>query len=68
MNKFKEIRLKLGLTQAQMSQILHIPMKSIQNWEYGRTNPPPYLLPMIEIIFENDLLSEMEGVYEDETV
>ena len=68
MNKFKEIRLKLGLTQAQMSQILHIPMKSIQNWEYGRTNPPPYLIPMIEIIFENDLLEAMEGVYEDETV
>ena len=68
MNKFKEIRLKLGLTQAQMSQILHIPLKSIQNWEYGRTNPPPYLLPMIEIIFENDLLEAMEGVYEDETV
>lgn len=68
MNKFKEIRLKLGLTQVQMSQVLHIPLKSIQNWEYGRTNPPPYLLPMIEIIFENDLLSEMEGVYEDEIV
>lgn len=68
MNKFKEIRLKLGLTQVQMSQVLHIPLKSIQNWEYGRRNPPPYLIPMIEIIFENELLEAMEGVYEDETV
>lgn len=65
---FKKFREDTGLSQSEFSKLFKIPLKSIQNWEYGRTTPPPYLLPMIQIIFENQLLSDLEGAVEHETL
>lgn len=41
MNKLdiKEIRKKLGLTQAQFAQRIGVDTKTVQNWEYGRPIP-----------------------------
>jgi transcriptional regulator with XRE-family HTH domain len=37
MNTIKFYRKKLGITQVQLSQITHIPLKTIYRYEEGRT-------------------------------
>ena len=42
-----EIREQTGLTQRGFSELTHIPLKTIRNWEQGRSNPPVYLNEML---------------------
>lgn len=44
----KEIRVQSGLTQQAMSELLHIPKRTIENWEGGKTKPPKYVIELIE--------------------
>lgn len=44
----KEIRAEAGLTQKQLSEALHIPLRTIQSWEVGWRDPPGYLVELIE--------------------
>jgi len=37
--EIKQARWKLGLTQKQLSQVLHCTECSVQNWESGRVSP-----------------------------
>lgn len=37
--ELKELRKKLGLTQVQMAELVGVDVKTIQNWEAGRTIP-----------------------------
>lgn len=48
MNQIQEIRKRSGLSQTQFSYLLGIPVKTIQNWEQGRTKPPVWILELIE--------------------
>jgi DNA-binding transcriptional regulator YiaG len=43
----KEARIKAGLTQEKLSDLLGIPKRSIENWEGGKRNPPPYVERLI---------------------
>lgn len=43
MNKIKEARTAAGLTQQQMSDLLRIPKRTIENWENGKREPPEYV-------------------------
>lgn len=58
LNGVKELREKSGLSQVNFAKKFEIPVKSLQNWEAGRTTPPPYVIYMIKTIFalegEND--------------
>ena len=38
--RIKEARQMAGLTQKRMSEILLIPLRTIENWESGKRNPP----------------------------
>ena len=42
-NEFKNARITAGLTQQQMSDILKIPKRTIENWESGQRIPPEYV-------------------------
>lgn len=43
MNNLKQARQQAGLTQAQMSEQLGIPKRTIENWERGISTPPQYV-------------------------
>lgn len=43
MNEIKAAREAAGLTQAQMSKVMQIPLLTISAWETGRREPPPYV-------------------------
>lgn len=46
----KEIRSETGLSQKKFADKFEIPVASLQNWEAGRTAPPPYVIYMIKTI------------------
>jgi len=39
----KEERINAGLTQQQMSDLMLIPKRTIENWETGYRQCPPYV-------------------------
>ena len=47
MEKLKEARLKAGLTQQEMSDLLEIPKRTIEEWEGGRRRCPEYTKKLI---------------------
>ena len=55
----KEARIKAGLTQQQMSDLLEIPKRSIENWESGIRKCPPYV--------EKLIIKELLRIAEDQT-
>lgn len=55
--KIKELREYTKLSQKAFGKKFRIPYRSIQNWEGGQSEPPPYIPEMIQrlIILEEDL-------------
>ena len=47
MNKLKETRLKAELTQKEMSDMLEIPVRTIQDWEREERKPPVYVEKLV---------------------
>lgn len=47
MNNLKQARQQAGLTQAQMSEQLGIPKRTIENWERGISTPPQYVEQLV---------------------
>jgi len=43
----KESRLKASLTQQQMSDLLEVPKRTIENWEENKRKCPPYVEKLI---------------------
>ena len=43
----KELRSASGMTQQQFSELLHIPKRSIENWESGARKCPDYVNELI---------------------
>ena len=42
-NIFKEARLAAGITRAAMSDLMKIPLRTLENWESGNRIPPKYV-------------------------
>jgi transcriptional regulator with XRE-family HTH domain len=43
----KELRTKANLTQKQAAELLGVPFRTYQDWEYGKRTPPKYVLKMV---------------------
>lgn len=50
----RELRARTGLTQAAFAVALHIPKRSVENWEGGVSAPPAYLVELIEYRVTHD--------------
>ena len=46
-NNIRKARLSAGLTQAEMSRIFEIPLRTIEHWEGGTRKPPAYVEKLI---------------------
>ena len=47
-NPIKALRTRLGITQKQLSEAcFDIPLRTIQNWENNKRQPPLYLVMLI---------------------
>lgn len=54
MNRMKELRELSGLTQKEFSEKFRIPKRSLENWEYGKSDPSPYIPYMIATILAQE--------------
>ena len=52
----KDVRIKYGLTQKQVSDVTGIPHHTIQNWEGGQRKCPEYVTKMV-----TDILNQKFG-------
>ena len=50
----KEMRQAVGMTQQQFSELLHIPKRTIQDWEGEKSTPPVYIVELIEYYLRNE--------------
>ncbi len=48
----KNLRLKIGMSQSQFAEYTEVPVRTIQEWEQGRSTPPSYVIKMIWRIIE----------------
>ena len=44
---FRSIRQSANLTQKQLSDMLGIPLRTIEDWDSGRRKPPEYVKDLI---------------------
>lgn len=49
-----EIREILGISRAAFSRRYNIPLRTLEDWDAGRKNPPEYVLQMLERIVRED--------------
>lgn len=47
MDAIKDVRIKYGLTQQEMSDLTGVPVRTIQNWEGGQRKCPDYVANLI---------------------
>ncbi len=47
-NKIKDLREQTKLTQRGFAEYLRIPLRTIENWETGKSCPPEYVVDLIE--------------------
>ena len=56
----KELRAMLDMSQKQFANWYRIPIKSLQNWETGRREPPAYvMILLVRAVLEDKLESDM---------
>lgn len=50
----KELRIKTGMTRQEFADYFGIPRGTIRNWEQGVSEPPDYVIIMIEKILKHE--------------
>lgn len=55
----KSIRQDLGLSQKQFADKFEIPVRTLQQWEQGKSSPAPYIEKMIRKLVEKEELDEI---------
>jgi hypothetical protein len=50
--RLKELRKELGLSQAKFAERFGIPLRTIQDWEYGKREIRSYIIDMMCRIIE----------------
>ena len=51
----KELRINFGITQAQLSEMTGIPVRTISKWESGCRTPAPYIAGLIRAKLESEI-------------
>ena len=53
-----EIRAILGISRVEFSRRYGIPIRTVEDWDYGRRKPPQWLLTLLQRVVEEDALAE----------
>ena len=54
MERSGEIRKMLGISRAAFSRKYNIPIRTLEDWDAGKKNPPEYVMNMLERIVNED--------------
>ena len=55
-----ELRKRAGMTQKQFAEYFEIPVRSLQEWEQDRRQPPPYLEKLLLRILDREIFGNPE--------
>lgn len=58
MNRVKELRKELRLSQVQFAAKFGIPLRTVQDWEYGKREARSYIVDMMYKIIELEKKSQ----------
>lgn len=53
-----EIRAILGVSRAEFSRRYEIPIRTLEDWDAGRRQPPEWILKLLERVVREDKASE----------
>lgn len=53
-NTVKMIREAAGLSRQKFAALYQIPVRTIENWEWGRSEPPKYLVRLLIRVVKED--------------
>lgn len=59
MQDSERIRLLLGVSRAKFSRQYHIPLRTLEDWDWGKKSPPAYVLELLERVVREDKLKEL---------
>lgn len=51
--RIRSLREVLKMTRPQFAELLGVPLRTIESWEYGVRTPPEYVVRMIEQSVKN---------------
>ena len=54
MTRSEEIRAILGISRAEFSRKYNIPIRTLEDWDSGRSNPPVYVAELLERVAKED--------------
>lgn len=53
-----EIRAILGVSRAEFSRRYEMPIRTLEDWDAGRRQPPEWMLKLLERVVREDKASE----------
>lgn len=53
----RNVRAKLNMTQAEFAEALHVPLRTLRNWEQRRVRPDPAAYSLLRIVDKNPKLA-----------
>lgn len=56
MTRSEEIRATLGISRAEFSRRYEIPIRTLEDWDAGKKNPPEYVMDLLERAVREDKL------------
>ena len=71
MRDIKSIREILGISRAEFSRRYRIPVRTLEDWEWGKRTPPDYVIWLLERVVTEDkrrkeLTEKINQLIEDE--
>lgn len=52
MTRSRQIREMTGLSRVEFSRRYNIPLRTLENWDAGKSEPPAYVLDLLEKVIE----------------
>lgn len=56
MERSEKIRAILGISRAAFSRKYNIPLRTLEDWDAGKKNPPEYVMDLLERAVREDKL------------
>ena len=59
MTDSERIREILGISRAEFSRRYNIPIRTLEDWDAGKSTPPTYVISLLEKVVKEDKLKEL---------
>ena len=67
MQESERVRKILGISRAAFSRRYNIPIRTLEDWDSGKSTPPIYVIQLLERAVREDKENEMDGFLPDGT-